>query len=148
MQRAILILGCLILSGCNTLPEAPHRDDELFRQSIKLQDNLAQKLVSSLKDTKAPPEQQNSVRAIYELCEANVEWIGHPDEEYSGDHTVLINKMRKNDELYNKNIEGWKEQILVYKATSKYNSIEFVFILLIILVVLVGFGVFIVKVIL
>ena len=108
----------LCLPGCKTIPEMPQKDIELLRQAAMVNDAKAQRLLISLRKDNAPKEYQKNAEDIYLTAEAIVDWVGHPEEDYTGDTKKLVSKMHSEDLRYGKDMEGWTNMVSRYQGQS------------------------------
>lgn len=114
----ILILLLFVLCGCQTIPHAPKRDQELLRQCVKLNDSMAQKLFMDLKRDNAPIGYQNDAEAIYLTSEAIVEWVGYPEKRWTGSAKKIAEKMKEEDRKYDRDLSEWKGQMSRFEGES------------------------------
>jgi len=111
MARSPILLACILLAGCKTIPAPPERDDELIKQCAFVTQKEAQKLVASLKRSHAPEQYQKRSKLILDASTGIVEWVGPPEDEFTGKIQKLVKQMAKADVQYDRQLEEWTEEI-------------------------------------
>lgn len=142
-MKWLSIIGLTLLTSCNTIPDAPSRNEELVRKCAKWAYDSSLSIKQDLESKKPPKEILGHVQGLIWATGAINEWVGDPDKLFKGDIKVLVGQMDEDDTEYRKAMTEWEHEVKAHKDSNLWDKLLLVgLIVLSIVLILAGLGIF------